>query len=148
MRYIPRTLLLSPCLLLAACSQPQPAQVQVVSGESVPAPASMPASADATQAADRWHAIGTEPFWSVEATGGALLFKTPEDQVGAKLRGRRVPSLVGTVILGNGPDGEFHFGVTPGTCSDGMSDRSYSHHATFSYRGMDYKGCAEQIAPR
>ena len=137
-----RTLLLGPCLLLAACSQPQLAEapvaasdpfLPVVEQEEAPAPIV------------KWHAIGTEPFWSVEATGGALVFKTPEDQTGTSLQGRRVPSLVGTVILGEGPDGEFHFGVTPGACSDGMSDREYSHHATFSYRGVDYKGCANEV---
>ena len=134
MRPMSRILLVFPWLLLAAaCSPPQLAQKPVAVSEPVPA------------SVDRWHAIGTEPFWSVEATGGALLFKTPEDQVGTTLQGRRVPSLVGTVILGNGPSGEFHFGVTPGACSDGMSDHDYTHHATFSYAGISYSGCANQI---
>jgi uncharacterized membrane protein len=94
-------------------------------------------------AGDAWHAFGNEPFWSVEARGGTLVFTTPEDQVGVTLQGRRVPSLVGTVILGKGDGGEFHFGVTPGECSDGMSDRTYASYATFIYRGQTYKGCAE-----
>ena len=50
-----------------------------------------------------WHAFGNEPFWSVESRGGTLVFKTPDDQAGVTLSGRRVPSLVGTVILGDGP---------------------------------------------
>jgi uncharacterized membrane protein len=91
-----------------------------------------------------WHAFGNEPFWSVEARGATLVFKTPDDQAGVTLSGRRVPSLVGTVILGTGPKGEFHLGVTPGECSDGMSDRTYAHASTFIYAGTTYKGCAEQ----
>jgi uncharacterized membrane protein len=90
-----------------------------------------------------WHAFGNEPFWSVESRGGTLVFKTPDDQAGVTLSGRRVPSLVGTVILGDGPKGEFHLGITPGECSDGMSDRTYAHASTFIYGGTTYKGCAE-----
>jgi uncharacterized membrane protein len=90
-----------------------------------------------------WHAFGNEPFWSVEARGATLVFKTPDDQAGVTLSGRRVPSLVGTVILGNGPKGEFHLGITPGECSDGMSDRTYQHTSRFIYAGTTYQGCAE-----
>jgi uncharacterized membrane protein len=92
-----------------------------------------------------WHAFGNEPFWSVQARGGTLVFTTPEDQRGVTLLGRRVPSLVGTVVLGSGPRGEFHFGVTPGDCSDGMSDRSFKFNSTFIYDGVTYKGCAEPV---
>lgn len=95
-----------------------------------------------------WHAFGNEPFWSVQARGGTLVFTTPDDQNGVTLLGRRVPSLVGTVILGSGPKGEFHFGVTPGDCSDGMSDRTHAFHSTFSYGGTTYEGCAEPVDAR
>ena len=90
-----------------------------------------------------WHAFGNEPFWSVQARGGTLVFATPDNQGGVTLLGRRVPSLVGTVILGSGPRGDVHFGVTPGKCSDGMSDRSHAYPSTFIYDGVTYKGCAE-----
>jgi uncharacterized membrane protein len=95
-----------------------------------------------------WHAFGNEPFWSVQARGGTLVFATPENQGGVTLLGRRVPSLVGTVILGSGPRGDFHFGVTPGTCSDGMSDRTHAYTSTFIYDGVTYKGCAEPVEAR
>lgn len=95
-----------------------------------------------------WHAFGNEPFWSVQARGGTLVFATPDNQGGVTLLGRRVPSLVGTVILGSGPRGEFHFGVTPGKCSDGMSDRSHAYTSTFIYDGVTYKGCAEPVEAR
>ncbi len=95
-----------------------------------------------------WHAFGNEPFWSVQARGGTLVFATPDNQGGVTLLGRRVPSLVGTVILGSGPRGDFHFGVTPGKCSDGMSDRTHAYTSTFIYDGVTYKGCAEPVEAR
>ena len=95
-----------------------------------------------------WHAFGNEPFWSVQARGGTLVFTTPDNQGGVTLLGRRVPSLVGTVILGSGPRGDFHFGVTPGNCSDGMSDKRHAYASTFIYDGVTYKGCAEPVAAR
>jgi uncharacterized membrane protein len=108
-----------------------------------PAPGT-PRDQPPAEPAAAWHAFGNEPFWSVDARGGELVFRTPEDQAGVALSGRRVPSLVGTVILGTGPRGEFHLGITPGKCSDGMSDRSYDHASTFIYGGTTYTGCAEQ----
>ena len=110
-------------------------------GEPAPGTPREPQPAEPVAA---WHAFGNEPFWSVDARGGELVFRTPEDQTGVALSGRRVPSLVGTVILGTGPRGEFHLGITPGQCSDGMSDRSYDHASTFIYGGTTYTGCAEQ----
>ena len=95
-----------------------------------------------------WHAFGNEPFWSVQARGGTLVFTTPDNQGGVTLLGRRVPSLVGTVILGSGPRGDFHFGVTPGNCSDGMSDKRHAYASTFIYDGVTYKGCAEPVEAR
>ena len=95
-----------------------------------------------------WHAFGNEPFWSVQARGGTLVFATPENQGGVTLLGRRVPSLGGTVILGSGPRGDFHFGVTPGKCSDGMSDKTHAYASTFIYDGITYKGCAEPVEAR
>ena len=55
-----------------------------------------------------------------------------------------VVDLSGVSFLGTGPRGEFHLGITPGKCSDGMSDRSYDHASTFIYGGTTYTGCAEQ----
>jgi Predicted membrane protein len=123
---------LLPLLLVAACSRPvSPTQ------DSAALPMPVPQSGGA------WHAFGNEPFWSVEVRGTTLVFKTPEDQAGVVLQGRRVPSLVGTVILGRDEAGEFHLGITPGECSDGMSDRIHAYAATFIHGGRTYKGCAQ-----
>lgn len=90
-----------------------------------------------------WRAFGNEPFWSVRVDGDTLVFSTPEDQAGKTLQGRRVPSLVGVVYMGTDGDVEFNLDIQPGQCSDGMSDNTYQHVATFIYADMAYRGCAE-----
>ncbi|HJW46011.1 MAG TPA: hypothetical protein VJ484_05940 [Lysobacter sp.] len=90
-----------------------------------------------------WRAFGTEPFWGARVDGDTLVFTTPEDQVGKTLRGRRVPSMVGFVFVGQDDGTEFHLGITPGECGDGMSDNRYEFMSTFIYGGATYKGCAE-----
>lgn len=126
----------------AAAPAPAPSSSPPQPQENPRGPQQQPASGTA------WHAFGNEPFWSVQARGGTLVFTTPDDQEGVTLSGRRVPSLVGTVILGSGPKGEFHLGVTPGDCSDGMSDRTHAFHSTFIYGGTTYQGCAEPVDAR
>ena len=90
-----------------------------------------------------WRGFGTEPFWDARVDGDALVFTTPDNQPGTTMRGRRVPSLVGYVFVGTHEGREFHLGLTPGECSDGMSDNRYEFTATFIYGDVTYKGCGE-----
>jgi len=90
-----------------------------------------------------WRAFGNEPFWSVRVEGETLVFSTPENQAGTVLQGRRVPSLVGVVMLGEENGREFNLTISPGECNDGMSDNRYEHTATWIYGGATYHGCAE-----
>ena len=91
-----------------------------------------------------WRAFGNEPFWSVRLEGDTLVFSTPENQAGTTMKGRRVPSLVGVVYMGTDGEGrEFNLDIQPGQCSDGMSDNTYQHVATFIYGETTYRGCAE-----
>ncbi|MBB5984338.1 COG3650 family protein [Sphingobium lignivorans] len=69
--------------------------------------------------------VGTEPFWSGEIRGETMIWKTPERPEGqrvalARFNGRGGFSYSGT-IDGTG----ITMAVTPGACSDGMSDRTY-----------------------
>lgn len=113
-------------------------------------PATSPADATAKRAPGQegvpvaaWRAFGNEPFWSVRVEGETLVFSTPENQAGTVLQGRRVPSLVGVVMLGQEAGREFNLSISPGECSDGMSDNRYDHTATWIYGGTTYHGCAE-----
>ena len=91
-----------------------------------------------------WRAFGNEPFWSVRVEGETLVFSTPENQAGTVLQARRVPSLVGVVMLGEAGGREFNLTISPGECNDGMSDNRYGHTATWIYGDTTYRGCAEQ----
>ncbi len=90
-----------------------------------------------------WRAFGNEPFWNVSVNDEALLFSTPDDQQGKTLQGRRIPSLVGMVVSGKDGETEFTLYISPGECSDGMSDNQYHHVSTFIYGETTYRGCAE-----
>lgn len=113
----------------------QPAPPEPAQGKRAPGQENEPISA--------WRAFGTEPFWNARVDGDTLVFTTPDDQEGKTMRGRRVPSLVGFVFIGQEGSTEFHLGITPGECSDGMSDNRYEHIATFIYGDTTYKGCGE-----
>ena len=90
-----------------------------------------------------WRALGTEPFWHVRVDGDTLVFSTPEDQDGRTMRGRRVPSRTGFAYVGNDGEKKFPLDISPGECSDGMSDNRYEYAATFTYGDATYKGCGE-----
>ena len=131
----------------AATTDEPPAMTTTDPAQSAPTP---PEPAQGKRAAGQendpvlaWRAFGTEPFWGARVDGDTLVFTTPEDQSGKTMRGRRVPSLVGFVFVGQDGASEFHLSITPGECSDGMSDNRYEFMSTFIYGGTTYKGCAE-----
>ena len=118
--------------------------------EPASTPATPPPGAQGKRAAGQenepllaWRAFGTEPFWNARVDGGTLIFSTPEDQAGRSMHGRRVPSLVGFVYIGQDGGKEFNLDIRPGECSDGMSDNRYEYVANFIYGDTAYKGCAE-----
>ncbi|QNP39969.1 COG3650 family protein [Lysobacter solisilvae (ex Woo and Kim 2020)] len=120
-----------------------------MSGDTT-APASAPETPQGKRAAGQEHApvlafrgFGTEPFWSARVDGDTLVFSTPENQAGTTMHGRRVPSLTGFVFIGKDGERDFHLGLTPGACSDGMSDNRYDYVATFILGDTTYKGCGE-----
>ena len=166
-----RLLVLSAIAVLAACdptAEPAEREAATVPAEPVVAtdataptastqaapPTDAPATNEAPQGKraageenlpmNAWRAFGNEPFWSVRLEGDTLVFSTPENQAGTTMKGRRVPSLIGVVYMGTDVDGrEFNLDIQPGQCSDGMSDNTYQHVATFIYGETTYRGCAE-----
>lgn len=93
------------------------------------------------------HVLGTEPFWNGEVKGTVFKYKDiemPKEQTSTVTRfaGRNGLSFTGTV------NGEaFDMTVTPGQCSDGMSDRGFPYTVTLRIapKGEDGQlrsGCA------
>ena len=111
-------------LLLTACQSDQRGAA------NVPGSAQDSHPYDGIHAGEVLHFVGTEPFWGGEAKGTVLTYTTPEKPEGetitvARFAGRNGISLTGT-LAGQG----FGMAVTPGQCSDGMSDRTYPFTVT------------------
>ncbi len=116
---------------LAAC---QPA------GE---APASGPTEAYSGIAeGETVHFTGTEPFWGGEIAGGTATYSTPENIDGVQFPVERFAGNNGISFNGTMGDTRFDLMVTPGECSDGMSDRRYPFTASLLLGEERRNGCA------
>jgi uncharacterized membrane protein len=85
--------------------------------------------------------IGTEPFWGIKIEGDYATYSTPENIAGTAFA---VSRFAGNSGLGfNGKlDGEaVTITVTPGKCSDGMSDRNFPFTATVKLGESTLGGC-------
>lgn len=85
---------------------------------------------------------GTEPFWGGEIKGGEAIYTTPENQTGDRFNVQRFAGNNGLSFTGNIDGRGFDLMVTPGECSDGMSDRTYPFFATLQVGGEQREGCA------
>jgi uncharacterized membrane protein len=88
------------------------------------------------------HFVGTEPFWSGEATATKLTYSTPENQKGEVIDVTRFAGRGGVSYSGTLAAGAMMLAVTPGKCSDGMSDREFPFIATLQIGSQVRKGCA------
>ncbi|MCP5397024.1 MAG: hypothetical protein H6918_09910 [Sphingomonadaceae bacterium] len=88
------------------------------------------------------HFTGTEPFWGGEVTGTELRYTTPEDIEGQVITVERFAGNNGLGYSGELGGQPFRMAVTPGSCGDGMSDRTYPFVVTLQVRGEDRQGCA------
>jgi len=85
-----------------------------------------------------YHAIGTEPFWSLDIDSREIRFSQATD-------GRDIVELTPRVI--HGFAGEIYQGqrirvnIVHGQCSDGMSDRTYPDKVQVGVDGKSYEGC-------
>jgi uncharacterized membrane protein len=85
---------------------------------------------------------GTEPFWGGEAVGKSLTYTTPENQQGSVIAVERFAGRNGLSLSGELDGQPFVMAVTPGDCSDGMSDRTYPYTVTLQVHGEQRNGCA------
>lgn len=90
---------------------------------------------------------GTEPFWGGTVRGDALTWRTPENtadgnDAGQSIAVDRFYGQGGIAFSGMLAGDTFDMMVTPGTCSDGMSDRSYPYTVTVRIAERQLEGCA------
>lgn len=88
------------------------------------------------------HFTGTEPFWGGQVAGQALTYTTPENQAGEAVTVDRFAGRNGISFSGQLDGMPLVMAVTPGSCSDGMSDRAYPFTVTLQVKGEMREGCA------
>ena len=127
------------CLMLIGCQQ---------SGHDAAGQAGSSTSARSTEAYAGVNAgetirfTGTEPFWGGEVTGAELRYTTPENQAGSVITVERFAGNNGVAYSGALNGNAFDMTVTPGQCSDGMSDRTYPFTVTLKIADETRGGCA------
>ncbi|ODU20709.1 MAG: hypothetical protein ABS87_09275 [Sphingomonas sp. SCN 67-18] len=89
---------------------------------------------------------GTEPFWGGAVTATQMTFRTPEKPNGQAVAVSRFAGRGGLSFSGTLDGAAFTLAITPGACSDGMSDRAYPLVATFQRGGETLNGCAWSAA--
>lgn len=85
---------------------------------------------------------GTEPFWGGEVTAGEMIYRTLERPHGQTIRVSRFAGRGGLSFSGTLAGRPLLLAITPGVCSDGMSDRSYPFVATLRLGETSQEGCA------
>lgn len=91
--------------------------------------------------------IGTEPFWSlvIEPDGERYTarYSTPETIDGTSFAATRFAGNNGLGFSGRLGEEPVQIAITPGKCSDGMSDRVYPFSASVRIGETLLEGCAE-----
>ncbi|MEL6738215.1 MAG: hypothetical protein AAFO28_04770 [Pseudomonadota bacterium] len=92
-------------------------------------------------------ALGTEPFWGLDieaedAGQHAARFTRPEDIDGSAFTLTRFAGNNGLGFSGELDGKAVQVAITPGDCSDGMSDRSYPFVVTLALGEAVLRGCA------
>lgn len=124
-----------PLFALAAC------QAGGTSGSSIPGDRSDTKPYDGIAADEIVHFTGTEPFWGGEVAGEKLIYKTPETPEGESIVVGRFAGRGGMAFNGTLRGMAFTLAISPGTCSDGMSDRSYPFLAMLKIGDAVRSGC-------
>lgn len=86
--------------------------------------------------------VGTEPFWGGTVTASELNYTTPENQAGQRIPVRRFAGNNGLGFSGTLDGKTLDLAITPGDCSDGMSDRRFPFVATLRIGEEQRNGCA------
>jgi len=84
---------------------------------------------------------GTEPFWGMTIEGDVATYTTPDDPEGTVFEVSRFAGNNGLGFSGRLEGSDVTIAVTPGACSDGMSDRTYPFTATLAIGEARLAGC-------
>lgn len=84
---------------------------------------------------------GTEPFWSIVIENGRATYADPERPKGQEFPVARFAGNNGLGFSGEWDGSAVAIALTPGQCSDGMSDRIYPYVATIALGEKTLRGC-------
>ena len=126
--------------LTVACAAPEQESADPPSAAVDAATSTRPEAAGPAS----YRAVGTEPFWGLDITAAGLRFSTPENIDGTRFPPTR-PATSGDTIAWRSTtsDATIEARIWPERCSDGMSDRAWTHAAAVSVDTMSYRGCAD-----
>ena len=119
-----------------------PTRTPPVSAEPTPIPAPKPSAAPTLVPSKHFQALGTEPFWSVEVLPGKMRFSSPEQLDGITFPATATSLGSGYRYVGTMANTKVTLTITPGKCSDGMSDRTYAFTAALTIGDRYMRGCA------
>jgi len=84
-----------------------------------------------------YHAIGTEPFWSLLIDEHDLTFTQPDAQPIRQPTPRVIHGVAGEIYQ----TPRINVNIVHAKCSDGMSDRTYPDKVQVTVDGRGFEGC-------
>ena len=84
-----------------------------------------------------YHAVGTEPFWNLLIDEHDVTFTQPDAQPIRQPTPRVIHGFAGEIYQ----TPRINVNIVHGTCSDGMSDRSYPDKVQVMVDGRQLNGC-------
>jgi uncharacterized membrane protein len=85
--------------------------------------------------------IGTEPFWGMTIAGGQARYSNPDHPEGYGFPVTRFAGNNGLGYSGELDGVAVTISITPGQCSDAMSDRTFPYVATIALGEETLRGC-------
>ena len=113
------------------------------SAQPTPSPAPTPSAAPTPVPQKHFQALGTEPFWSVAVLPGKLRYSSPEQPDGIAFAATATSLGSAYRYAGMMAGAKVMLTITPGKCSDGMSDRTYAYTAALAIGDKAMHGCAQ-----
>ncbi len=93
-------------------------------------------------AKDRVRFLGTEPFWGGSVVGDEMTYETPDKPAGERITVARFAGRGGLSYSGALAGAKLTMTITPGSCSDGMSDRRFPFTVMLQIGDAMRNGCA------
>jgi heat shock protein HslJ len=84
-----------------------------------------------------YHAVGTEPFWSLLIDERDITFTQPDAQPLRQPTPKVIIGIAGEIYQ----TPRMNVNIVHGRCSDGMSDRSYPDKVQVTVDGRRFNGC-------